>query len=73
VAEQSCTTDKPWNALTCKQTTTAGGCGLTVTNPSCNWNNTTMACECQGGATGGNCDQLTATSTGVGSCSLVGP
>jgi hypothetical protein len=73
VAEQSCTTDKPWNALTCKQVVTEGGCGLTVTNPSCGWDKTNMVCKCTGKGTGGNCPQITATSTGVGTCQVVPP
>jgi hypothetical protein len=66
--EEVCTTDKPWNALTCTtQPIINGGCGNRLTGTTCQWD-MIKGCQCKGAPGDATCGQSQATSTGVGTC-----
>jgi hypothetical protein len=69
--EQACRTSKPWNALTCTpQQSVPGGCGTFLTASTCAYD-LVKGCYCSGQAGPDSCSQVQATSTGVGSCTIV--
>ena len=72
--EQDCPSGKPYNALTCTpQPFIGGGCGTKLDNTTCQWNATFATCQCVGAAGTIDCEQLQATGSGVGSCTVVPP
>lgn len=75
--EQACATNKPWNVLTCTQEqAVAGGCGYQMTGANCGWSKTKGTCSCSGGMKKNpqtNCNQMQATSTGAGNCTVQNP
>ncbi len=72
VGESTCSdpTVKPWNALTCTANApVAGGCGNSLIGSICTWVDVDNSCQCrQGIVIDSACSQVTATSTGVGTC-----